>query len=434
MRDPSGRLRFTSDHVLRSLSSAPADAVGFLNSATARDLVEDGMLWPFELRNDLSARRLRFVSYPHEWCDAQFHAAGQLTLDIGERLLSQGLELKDASAWNVIFEGTQPRYCDHLSFQTIARPQWWAFGQFCRHFIFPLALSRQRGLHAHQALLVQRDGVDAGLVRRMLGWRGMTSRLLPLLLPPAEQVSTGRPANEAAPTRPVHSQIYAYSRFCLRPHRTRHHNTGPWADYVQDRGHYSGDAMSAKLAAVDRWLERCEPTWVTDFGCNTGEFSGIAARHKAHVVAIDADHDSIDRLFGMHQSQTLIHPVIANLGDLCGGRGWWANEFAGLPDRLVGLSDVVMMLALIHHLAIGESIPMDEVAALAARTTRRFAIVETMAPNDPMVRGLLDQRSRDASDFSVERQIAAFDAQFQTLEVLQLPGTARQLRLLEKRP
>jgi hypothetical protein len=100
----------------------------------------------------------------------------------------------------------------------------------------------------------------------------------------------------------------------------------------------------------------------------------------------------------------------------------------------VGLSDVVMMLALIHHLAIGESIPMDEVAALAARTTRRFAIVETMAPNDPMVRGLLDQRSRDASDFSVERQIAAFDAQFQTLEVLQLPGTARQLRLLEKRP
>jgi hypothetical protein len=109
------------------------------------------------------------------------------------------------------------------------------------------------------------------------------------------------------------------------------------------------------------------------------------------------------------------------------------REYRGLPQRLGTQADVTMALALIHHLAIGRSIPLPEVAELMAAATRRHLIVEYVEPQDPMVQELLVSRDRaDGAGFTLEAQRRAFETRFRTIEEVALEGSPRRLALLEK--
>jgi hypothetical protein len=126
--------------------------------------------------------------------------------------------------------------------------------------------------------------------------------------------------------------------------------------------------------------------------------------------------------------------VVADLGDLRGGRGWAATEFPGLADRLAGQADMTLMLALVHHLHVAEGIPMSEVAAFAAQLTTRDLVVELIDPEDPMVRRLAEQRRRSLDGFSIDQQLRAFESRFETVCRVQLPEAHRHLLWMRVRP
>jgi hypothetical protein len=124
--------------------------------------------------------------------------------------------------------------------------------------------------------------------------------------------------------------------------------------------------------------------------------------------------------------------VFSNLGDLCGGAGWLGTEHSSLFNRLRNHANMVLMLAVIHHLAISESIPLELIADLAADTTKDYAIIEFIGEADPMVHTLAAQRSRDVSDFSMVRQLDAFKRRFHFVAERELTGTGRRLVLMRK--
>jgi SAM-dependent methyltransferase len=435
MRDPSGRLRFDGQLAIRPLGS-PDDAPAFLKHAVARQLVDGGSLVPFAFSADatrIESPRYRFVSLPTEWTDAQLRVAAELTLDLAEAVLPAGFKLKDASAWNVVFDGTVPRFCDHFSFEAVQTRQWWAFGQFCRHFTFPLACSHWRGLPARDAFVLYRDGLDTVQARALLGLRGRISHLAPLLLKPAAASAGGAAA--APPARPgdtLHRSLIDYARRSLVGPKAAA-GASAWSGYVGERSHYTAAAVQAKVEQVRHWLGNARPGTVLDLGCNTGEFSRLALEFAQRVISLDADHDCVQDLFLAARGDTRLHPVVADLGDLRGGRGWAAAEFPGLADRLAGQADLALMLALVHHLHVGEGIPMDEVAAFATRLTRRDLIVELIEPDDPMVRRLSEQRRRPLDGFSIEVQRSAFAAHFETVHSHRLPDTGRHLTWMRVR-
>lgn len=434
MRDPEGALSFQRDTVTRTLHSANSPSAHFLRSDLARAMVEAGRLIPYEFRSErlVESPRLPFVSYPFEWCDSQLRAAATLTLELSREALPQRHELKDASAWNVIFDGNRPVFCDHLSFQPIARPQWWAFGQFARHFVFPLAVSKARGMRSHQTFILHRDGLRPERARELLGMRRFLGKSWPMLL----QSKAGEREVQAAAApvqrfdnKSFHSGLYSYCGSLLGHKGSA--AASAWSGYTETRLHYHADASQRKTECVDSWLAHTQPGWVADLGCNTGEFSRLAASRGAQVISVDYDHDCIEQLF-LHPDPTgRIHPLIGDLGDLSGGRGWNGSEFPGLAQRLDQGVDLVMMLALIHHLVISEGIPLDEVARLARRCTRRHAIVELIDRGDPMVARLSAQRNKPAEAFTLNAQLATFGAYFDVLERVDLPHAQRALFLLQ---
>ncbi len=436
MRDPQGQLAFDGARAIRQLH-APLPPAAFLNQPIARQLADSGRLVPFAIgRADatrIESPRYEFVSLPTEWSDAQLRAAAELTLDLAASVLAVGFELKDASAWNIVFDGCVPRFCDHLSFEPIVTRQWWAFGQFCRHFVFPLACSRWRGLPTRAVFQMHRDGLPTPQARALLGLRGRLSRLAPLLLQRAARGDGPVAIDRSAGDKTLHGSLIDYARASLVGAPSRAKDRGAWAGYVDERAHYSAPAVRDKLTQVREWLGRVASRTVLDLGCNTGEFSRLALEFAQRVIAVDADHDCVERLFVAASGETRVHPLVADLGDLRGGRGWAAGEFPGLLERLEGRVDTTLMLALVHHLHVSEGIPLEEIAALAARLTGEHLIVELVDGDDEMVRRLAGQRRRDTSGFTIERQCAAFGAHFDLEQRVALHGTQRELSLWRRR-
>jgi hypothetical protein len=437
MRDPQAKLTFGKQHVLRHLLE-PLQEDHVLHSDQAQKWIKNQQLIPFKWIDGLTLQspRVPFVSSPEEWTNAQLHDAAQLTLTLLEQANAHQTDLKDASAWNIIFEGCQPIFCDLTSFESLQTKTWWSAGQFVRHFISPLWLAQATGLQSKDIFRMSRDGAMPELVRNILGMRRFLSRCWPLV---AASHGVSTPAN---PKNLSSTQIKAFRqslvtslRWMLSGVKPRITQTTPWAAYTEQRDHYTKQALDAKRTQVQQWLQQLAPTWTLDLGCNSGEFTQLALDTGSKVIAVDGDHDAVQMLYLKHSQSRDVYPVVAQLDDIHSGRGWGGAEHTGLAVRLTQSSDLVMMIALIHHLSIAAAIHLEQVAQFAAACTRRWLVVEFLEPNDPQVVLLCGQRKRNPAEFDVQKQRQAFiDAGFAVLKEFTLPEGTRHLALLERRP
>jgi len=438
VRDPDGFLERQGSRLVRRLVR-PSDTSSFIQTAAASKLVAEGKLVAFKViaPDLLEVEQVPFVTAPFEWCDAQLRDAALLTLDVSESALDIGHELKDSSAWNVIFNGCRPVFCDHLSFRPIRRQQWWAFGQFLRHFAFPLAKSASTGLGIGRIFRLSRDGLQADEARRLLGMRQFGTRLWPVLLfsqPLSPKTPLpGKGVVISSHSTEFHSHLYRYCRWSLPRVRSNHAAARTWLRYTATRQHYTAQARDAKAETVGRWLDTTRPEWLVDLGANTGEYTFMAAGKGAKVIAVEQDAECVNDLYERADGSLSIFPVLSNLGDLCGGCGWLGSEQSGLHSRLRGAAQMVLALAVLHHLAISESIPLDRISEFVADITTRHAIVELIPEDDPMVLRLSVQRERNAHEFSVQAQLAAFSPHFEILATHELEGSRRVLVLMERR-
>jgi hypothetical protein len=434
MRDPQAALVFGVDQVVRQLRD-PLPAQHPLHTSHARQWASSGLLIPFDWldAHRLVSPKISFVTSPEEWCDAQLLAAAHLTLDLQEQANAVGADLKDASAWNVIFEGSKPVFCDLTSLESMQLHTWWAAGQFVRHFIGPLWLSRATGLQSRDVFRMNRDGAMPELVRETLGWRRFLWRCWPLVAQAKGPSASGASSVVGPQTLRYRQQLMASLRWMLngvKPRAVRH---TVWGQYTEQRGHYTSPALQAKREQVAQWLTQLQPSWTLDLGCNSGEFSQLALDAGSRVIALDGDHDAVQAMYFRHQGQGELYPVLASLDDIHSGRGWAGGEHAGLAQRLTACADLVLMLALIHHLSIAAAVHLEQVARFAATCTRRWLVVEWLEPSDPQVKQLCAQRRRETNDFSVEVQRLAFiNVDFALRQEVTLPGGQRHLALLEK--
>lgn len=436
MRDPRGVLSLVGDWALRRLHSAlPSD--DFLRTDLARQWVTAGRLVDYEIADDqtIKSPRLPFVTFPDEWCDAQNFDAASLTLELQVEAVEAGFDLKDASAWNVLFDGAKPIFCDLLSFAPLQYKPWWAAGQFIRHFLLPLLLARDAGLHTSVAFRAWRDGVSPESARAMLGASRFLTRYWPLMVSAgSDRAHGGLDCTSISEVRQHRRSLHASLQWMLNGVRpVQHCSATTWSSYEEQRGHYSEASIDFKRSQVGEWLNSLRPGWVADFGCNAGEFSFIARRGGANVVALDADHGAVQRLYRRLAGNSGIYPVFAQLDDIGQGRGWAGVEVPGLAARLTGSVDVVMMLALVHHLAVSAAVRLSEIAHFAYNCTRQWVIVEWLDSSDPLLRGLCSERRRDPSEFSLQRQREAFVAAGFVVEATSpLPDSSRMLALLRK--
>lgn len=451
-RDPGGFL-FERDGVLyRQVNlSCRAEYDQLMNSGLYAELISAGLLIPHEesgalpLDPDLCYKVIRpervdFISYPYEWCFDQLKDAALTTLEIQTRAMKHGMSLKDSSAYNIQFHRGRPILIDTLSFETadMTRP-WVAYRQFCQHFLAPLALMRHSDIRLGQLLRIHIDGLPLDLASRLLPTRTRFSfSLLSHLHLHARSQQKHADSAGTGNARLLERRIspLGFKGLINSLVRTTRALQSPgakteWGDYYTDTN-YSLQASDEKAAIIGRWLDQTVPQKLWDLGANTGRYTRLASDRGIPSLAFDIDPNAVGhnyRQMKRKQEQNIL-PLLLDLTNPSPALGWANSERSDLQGR--GSADMLMALALVHHLAISNNVPLPMIADYFSTLCRKL-IIEFVPKEDSQVRRLLASRKDIFVDYHQQGFEKAFGEQFLLLEKRKVADSLRTLYLFEKR-
>jgi len=469
-RDPSGFLFTENCTLFRSVSRRYRQDYDHLTRSGLYDkLIENKLLIPHEevdpgtiehfpgsiedIYKIIQPERVSFVSYPYEWCFSQLKDAALTTIKIQKQALDHGMVLKDASAYNVQFYKGVPLLIDTLSFEIYQENQpWVAYRQFCQHFLAPLGLMSSLDIRLNQLMRIYIDGLPLDLASGLLP---IFSWLKPVQLTHIHlhakaqkrygkskdvtriEQNSGSCPRISLPSKPkrkvtkqslialIHHLENAVAAMQWQPAGTE------WADYYEDTN-YSTAAMNHKKQLVDAYLKEIKPLTVWDLGANTGVFSCIAAANNAETIAFDVDPAAVEKNYRQtrENKETKILPLCMDLTNPSPSIGWANEERLSLVER--GPADVILALALIHHLAISNNLPFDHIANFLSRVCK-FLVIEFVSKKDSQVQRLLCNREDIFNNYKEKDFEDNFNAYFSILKKSNIGDTKRVLYLMQNR-
>ncbi len=434
-RDPSGYVCRDENGLFRMIAPAgKTDFEKFTSSGLADFLMEKRKIVPFtpissEEGSLLQLEELPFLSYPYEWSFGQLRDAGVLTLEILRNALDFNMILKDASAFNVAFFFGRPIFLDHGSFTGYRENEpWQGYRQFIMHFLAPLLLMKYVDLRCLSLMREDLGGVPLSLASRLLPWRTRL-QMNPLihihLHSRFENHYSGRTGR--TPSAKISKQkllnmielLTDYLKSLKFPGQTTE-----WNDYYGDNN-YSEESFNFKKTIVSSVCQRLRPDRCVDYGANSGVFSAIAAKNAKLVLAIDNDPNAVEKLYRLAQNGfPALYPVLQDLNNPSPSLGVFNRERTSFFSRVKG--DLVLGLALIHHLRISGNWSLDQIAHLFVRTAPN-ALVEFVDREDEQVQRLLRSREDVFSDWDLETVQQTFERYYQTSRRIPIPNTKRTL-------
>jgi SAM-dependent methyltransferase len=391
-RDPESRVVYSAEgDVLRELSPrGRADWEALERSRFFRRALDDGRIVATEEIEPglLRHERLPFVSYPYEWPFEMLRDAALLQLGLLDEALQEGFVIKDGTPYNVQWQGSRPVFVDVGSFERLREGEpWVGYRQFCTLFLYPLMLQAYRGTPFQPWLRGSLEGIEPSEARALLPRfrRGVLSHVIlhdKLEARHADRERDVRSELKAAGFKKelIQANVRRLRKLVerLSPKRGRSEWAGyreiaPYSDEDADRKErFVGEAGAARLA------------W--DLGANDGRFARAA--YAGYVLALDIEEQVAGELYAKLRaegSETIL-PLVLDLADPSPDLGWRGLERRRLEER--GRPDLVLCLALVHHLAIGRNVPFEQLTqwlrGLGARLVIEFADRE-----DPMVKRLL---------------------------------------------
>ena len=390
----------------------------------------------------IKPQQIPFISYPYEWSFSQLKDAAMLTLRLQSEALKHGFVLKDASAFNIQFIDSRPVFIDTLSFdEHVEGRPWVAYKQFCQHFLAPLALMAHTDIDLGKLVISHIDGIPLPLASKLLPrktWLNYSlathlhlhARLQKSYADSAADNSSGKKANATtlssnALRALIESLAGAVSKLEWTMPKTE------WGNYYANTN-YSDNAAREKRSLIERFLTDIPESLavIQDFGANTGEFSRIAASHCELVVSQDIDPVAVQLNYLENRSgpHPNILPLVQDFSSPSPAIGWGNQERLSFLER--SNSDALMVLALIHHLAISNNVPLENIAALFGRITR-WLIIEFVPKSDSQVVRLLATREDVFDHYTQSGFEAAFSAHFTIVAKAPVPESERHLYLMK---
>ena len=447
-RDPCCFLFYRDGTLYRQINNSYKENYkGLINSGLYTALVDAEFLIPHEeidielAESDTAYKIIKpepipFISYPYEWCFSQLKDSASLTLKIQQTALTFGMSLKDCSAYNIQFRKGKPVFIDTLSFEKYNEGQpWIAYRQFCKHFLAPLALMSYRDIRLNQLFRIYIDGVPLDLASSLLPFR---TRFLFSL------------------QSHIHLHAKSQKHFAHKTIKKSNHKMGKlsfrglidnlastvdklkykdqdteWADYYEDTN-YSLDSFQKKKQLIAEWLDTINPKDVWDLGANTGVFSRIAAHKKIKTISFDIDPAAVEKNYRecVKNNEVTILPLLLDLTNPSPGIGWENGERLSLLQR--GPADTVFALALIHHLAISNNVPLKRIAGFFYELCKTL-IIEFVPKNDSQVQRLLSTREDIFPEYTQVGFEQEFGKYFKIQNSVRIADSKGTLYLMVKR-
>ncbi|WP_295234433.1 hypothetical protein [Sediminibacterium sp.] len=312
--------------------------------------------------------QLNFISFPAEWCFSQFQDSAITTLEITKKSLEYGMILKDASFLNIQLHEGKTILIDTSSFVLFNEGEYWkGYKQFVEHYFIPLIISNNTSSEFFKILLNFHDGIPI--------WKSLSFfKFLDyfnlhvfihiyLFSKSSKKTNTytkiGIRKKSKLSIQGIIDSLQS-GIVKLKPGSIK----SAWKDYYSTSNNYENESFDFKSQYILNIVEKKYFKKVLDLGSNTGHFSRIIHKHVGFVVSIDNDCDVVDINYQLNKKLAIknIYPLVIDILNPTPSFGWKGMEYESFIER--SKSDLVLALALIHHLYFKHYVSFNKMADL----------------------------------------------------------------------
>jgi hypothetical protein len=455
-RDRHNQVFYFEGRVLRGLSQEASDNwKALITRGFFRKFVESGKVvptWAVEIDDPLwemfrshgwssvlEHERIPFISYPYEWTFSMLKDAALLHLELLQQSIEHDWSMKDATAYNVQWHGARPIFIDTTSFEPRAEGELWGgYRQFCMMFLIPLLLKSHLDIDYLQLLRSTLDGISpTEAVKFFRGWRRLKRGVMSHVVFPAaveKRIAEAERGNAWAKKRSIHHSKTMLLGLLSGLERTvqalkMDSKRTAWSHYECNHSY-----NTAEFEEKNRFVENCVSarSWklAWDLGCNTGTFSKLCGNYCDTVIAVDGDHNAVERLY-LRERQARgrrILPLVMDLTNPSPNQGWIGAERKAFDQR--ARPDLIICLALIHHIVISANVPFRSFIDWL-RGVGASVILEFVDRSDDMVRKLLMNKKEPHLDYKLDQFEAVVRDAFEVRHSQILKNGHRKLFYLE---
>ena len=385
------------------------------------------LLFPFQIP---------FQSYPFEWSYTQWRKAILAHLKINHIALKYGMILKDATPYNFYLTGGGAVMFDTSSFMFFKEnDKWVGYIQFCEEFLSPVALMHYNGAEWSKLTMANLRGIPLSFVSKQLplkSWFNLTTLLHIHLHSKYSRNNQSKEIEDKKKKGFTSEKIKSLQKMIFKtisnwaePFQYTNH----WADYYENDIE-SLEYLKDKESIIRKWLEIIRPKSVLDLGANTGKFSFIAAEYAERVIGLEGDEKCVDVI------EDQISIINDNIYTLVGNIAKPSPKIGlmnGLTDSIFKRcnSELVLGLALVHHLYISNRLNFDQITLIFAMFSNRYLIVEFIPNTDNKMQMLIKDNNIKLEKYTESDFIKSTELHFSVIYSKQLENSSRIIYLLK---
>ena len=446
-RDRSGFLFYYENEIYRIINfSYKKQYEKFMNSELYQKLEEKNLIITHsEIENldidcdyykIIKPEKIPFISYPYEWSFSQLKDAALLTLRIQKAAMKYGMTLKDGSAFNIQFHNGHPIFIDTLSFEIYEEGQIWKpYKQFCQHFLAPLALISKKDVRLNLLSKIFIDGIPIDLAAKLLpkttfGNFGLMAHIHAHAKSQKHYEDKDAKIKQKTFSKRSFEGLIESLKSSIEKMAWNEDNT-EWGDYYSDTN-YTEKSFEEKKQFISLAIDQVKPKLVWDMGANTGVFSRLASTKGINTISYDIDPLAVEKnyLLSSQNSEQNILPLILDLTNPSSGIGWNHNERMSIIQR--GPADMVFALALVHHLAISNNVPLNKLAEFFSQISK-FLIIEFVPKSDSQVKRLLLTRDDIFENYDEKNFEIEFSKFFKIINSKKILDSERTIYIMENK-
>lgn len=445
-RDPSGYVFKKDGGVYRGISKSFKENFDlFISTGLYKKLIDKKLLVSHKEQKETNSfykiikpQLIPFISYPYEWCFSQYKDAALLTLQIAKMALDHSMVLKDASAYNIQFVGAKPIFIDTLSFEKYEENKpWVAYKQFCQHFLAPLVLASHKDV---RLMLLMRDFIDGIPL-------DLADKIIPTIIKLNPSIylhismhsrMQNKYADDVKTKTPSRKEIFSKSSFYALLQNLESTIGGlkfklpatEWGEYY-DNTNYNEKSAKLKKKTVLSMVKQINPKSVWDMGANDGTYSRLAEKSNIPTVAFDIDPVAVEKgyLQAKENNENLLF-LLQDITNPSPGIGFDNTEREPIKER--GSADLILALAIIHHLSISNNLPLEKTAQYFASLGKNL-VIEFVPKSDSKVQKLLATREDIFPDYTEEGFEKEYSKFFKLIKKVKINHSKRTLYLFKKK-
>jgi hypothetical protein len=378
--------------------------------------------------------QIPFLSYPFEWSYRQWRKVVLSFLEINLIALKYGMILKDATPYNFYLHQGNSLLLDTSSFSFFKSPDYWnSYRQFCEEMLGPLALMHYNGHKWGRLTRASHRGLAVDFISQNLPFKSRLNLtcLIHLHLHAKSYNKTDRSSskNEGGLSNEKLNELFLMIKSTVLKWDQSYIYPNHWLNYYE-KDIESSEYLLDKERTIKSYIEYCRPKRVLDLGSNTGKFSEIASEYAESVISLEYDETCVDKIESRisENKNNNLFTLLGDLSETTPDFGLLGKEHTSIFKR--ANSDLVMALALVHHLALPKMIPFELITKMFYEFSSHWVIVEFIEKTDRKVVQLLQDNPRF---YPTKKEFESIiQAKFTIIKQLTLESTVRTIYLLEK--